>query len=617
MGWLLVFVGISSAVSLLAEGYSVWVTDHGGPGSRHVGQLAGWLSALLGAPLAIAALSLMFLLAPDGRLPSRRWRYIARLPIAGLAVWETGLFLTPPSSIVIANQTSTERPLASLFYNIGLLLLVIGLLGSAASLVLRLRRARGETRQQLRWIAFAAACLPLSVVFLVIVQLSNGGRQTWLASAPLYLSFFLLPICIGVAVLRYRLYDLDIIVNRAALLTLATAFAALGYVGLVVGVGAAVGAQGGAYWTSLLGTAVVALAFQPLRRRVVRLADRLAYGEQAAPYEALADFSRRLGESQGSDSLPSALAEAAGSAVAARSVNVRLNGSAEFPQSAWWPHTVSPPEPGNSEDFAVTDGAETLGVISVRMPPGRALRSRDRTLLHDLARQAALAFDNSRLAAQLVGRVAELDRRTAELTESRARIIAARDAERERQGAAIRRDVIGHVEAVSRELERLRNTDRADREAVVGGMVVNAVAALESLREITKGIYPTQLTNYGLAAAIAAHLGRPQLHGSLLVDPTAEGLRFDRRIEAAAYFCYLETTAVLQRPIDVSLAVHDDRLQLRIVGSASVEPDAQRFSDRLEPLGGDAAWTSTDRHLALTVLLPVQAEAVALAGPAE
>jgi hypothetical protein len=614
MGWVLCIVGCSSAVSLVAEVYSVWVTEHDGPGSDFVGHLAGWVSAALGAPLALAGLTLMFLLAPDGRLPSRRWRHNARAPFVGLAFWEAGLLITPPSQFVVGDNGSHESPLAGLLSGVGLLVISIGLIGAVISLVLRLRRAVGESRQQLRWIATAAAGLPVGVIFLLVVQLSNGGRQTFVASTPLFLAYFLLPIFIGISVLRYRLYDIDLILNRAALLTIATGFAALGYIGLVVAVGVLVGAQAGGFWPSLFATVAVALAFQPVRRRVVRVADRIAYGNQAAPYEALAEFSRRLGESPASDALLPAVAEAAGSAVSASSVTARMTVPGGFELAATWPRSQDAIEPDKAEVFPIADGGEALGSLSVVMPAGRALRPRDRNLLTDLTRQAALAFENSRLAVQLVGRVEELNRRTAELTESRARIIAARDAERERQEAAIQRDVIRYLECLPADLESLRSNRCGNREVVLARLVEKAVTALESLRQITRGIYPTQLTSYGLGPALAAHLGRGGQAGRLHVDRSAEALRFGRRTEAAAYFCYLEASDELEPPIEVSLAVVEGELRMQVEGNTGSSRDDRRFSDRLEPLGGTARWASSGSRMILSITLPVpDANAGALA----
>ena len=155
---------------------------------------------------------------------------------------------------------------------------------------------------------------------------------------PLYVSYVVLVVCIAVAVLRYRLYEVEVIVSRAVVLAIATAFVAVGYVGLVVLLGRTVeDTTGGGFWWSLLATVAVALAFQPLRRRVVRVADRLAYGNRAAPYDALADFSARIGRSPATGELLPTIAAAAGEAVHAQRVVVRLDSEDGPGLTAAWP----------------------------------------------------------------------------------------------------------------------------------------------------------------------------------------------------------------------------------------------------------------------------------------
>src|SRR6185503_17224846 len=128
--------------------------------------------------------------------------------------------------------------------------------------------------QQVRLMALSVAFVALSFVFLIVVQMLNGGQQTWVSSLPLFFSYFCLPLLFAVAVLRYRLFDLDLIINRAVVLALGTIFAGIGYTGLVLAVAALLHTRTSGFWLSLLATALVALAFQPLRQRIVRLANR-------------------------------------------------------------------------------------------------------------------------------------------------------------------------------------------------------------------------------------------------------------------------------------------------------------------------------------------------------
>ncbi len=606
IGWLLVGIGVAGGLSLLGETYSIWVISHGGAGSESLGHVAGWVSVLLSAPLTFGAMTILFLIVPDGHFPSRRWRWAVWASLLGLLLYEASLFTTSPTTFEI--QESAQG-LAFVWQLSGLLLLVGGLGASVVGLVLRTRRSRGEARLQLRWIAAAGGMIVIGIVMLITIQLSTGGEQGYLASAPLFTAYLLLPVCVAISVLRHRLFDIELIISRTLMVSIATAFAASGYVVLVVVFGEMVGGRTGSFWPSLLGTALVALAFQPLRRRVVHLANRMAYGSRAAPYEALADLSRRLGESPAPDALLPTVAEAAAGAVGARSVTVRLDVPDGDDLVARWPLRPDGGQaviPGEVAEVAVLDREERLGSIVVDMPAGRALRPEEPGLLASLADQAAIAFRNAQLSAQLEARVAQLDARTAELARSRSRIIAARDAERARLERAIRREVSPLLEGLAAELDRPRVKSDAVTGPVLGALLADSVAALEALREITRGIFPAQLERSGIVPAVSAHLGRTGRVGALTVADSAAGVRFDRRVEAAAYFCFVEAMSELQAPVAVTLAVDDDRLHLRVTGHGRVDPDLWHLQDRVEPLAGTVTWSPGSDGGTLAVDLPTQ-----------
>ena len=324
-------------------------------------------------------------------------------------------------------------------------LISVGLLASVVSMVLRLRRSRGEARQQLRLIALAAALVAGGLVNLFVVQIANGGEQTWAASMPLYVAYVLLIALFGVAVLRYRLYDVEVILNRTLVLAIGTAFAAIGYTTLVVLVGKRVSGTGGV-WLSLLATALVAVAFQPLRRQVIRLANRLAYGSRAQPYEALSDFSRRIAETPTSQTLLAAVADAAGRAVSAAGRRRRT----ERPGRSRRLRAVGHRRSGTSTPTRCRCGTDrrSWAASGSGYPAGRQLRRSDVRLLEALADQTAVVFRNVALQAQLAAHVAELDRTTEALARSRSRIIEADDAARRTMEAAISRDVLPHLATV-------------------------------------------------------------------------------------------------------------------------------------------------------------------------
>jgi signal transduction histidine kinase len=595
LGWLLSAASLLS-VTLAADAYSIWVLDGAGPGAPYWAHVAAWASPLLGWP-AFTALIIVFLIAPNGRLPSPRWRWAVWVTVAGLVLHTLGTLTVHPGEVVYG-QDHGHRSFSGPLLTAGVMLVAAGLVASAVSIALRLRKARDDERRQLLWIASSAGFLAFGVVVVLVVPAVQGEEGTWLAVLPLRLAQLMVPLCVAVAVLRHRLLQIDLIVNRALVLALVTGLVAAGYVLAVVVIGFTVGAGG--FWPSLLATAVVALAFQPLRRRVVRLADRLAFGAAAVPYEALADFSRRLGDSPDPVDLLPAVAAAAAQAVRAARVVVLLNVGAGPDHLAVWPPSGADESPpavplATAIMIQVVDRAEQLGSITIEMPTGRPLRAGEHRLLADLADQAGLAFRNARLTAELAGQVDQLARRTHELAESRQRLISAGDAERSRLERAIARQVILHLATLPdhlRSLSASHHLDAVGLDAALLQRLVDMVStALEQLREITRGVFPAQLARSGLSTALASLLGRAGTVGRLVVDNSAVGRRFDPRIEAAAYFCVAEAMREIGVPVVVLLEAPGNHLRLVVTGIDRGGLPLSHMRDRVEAAGGSVSIT--------------------------
>jgi hypothetical protein len=577
VGWLLLVASLSS-ISLAAEGYSTWVLDGSGPGPLVAGHVAGWLSVLFGAPLAIVAVVLLYLIAPNGRLPSPRWRWVARAAVAGLAVYVGAVFTLSPTDFVIA--APVDGPV-SIIYKGALLLIAATLVASAVSVVLRVRPATGELRRQLLWIAGSAGLLAGCFVFLLVMSSLNRYETAWFVSTPLFLSYVAMPACIAVAVLRHRLFDIDVIVNRALVALLATGAVGVGYVLVVTALAPAVRTSD-RFWPSLLTTAVVALAFQPARRRVVRLADRLAYGAAAEPYDALADFSRRLGESADPSALLPAVAQAAGTAIGARRTVARLHLSEQVQSEAAWP-AARVAGGGPALTLSIRDGADDLGSLSVEMPPGKGLRERDKALLRDLVDQAVVAFRNVRLASDLAVGVELLNEQTRDLVASRRRLISAGDAERSRLERAVAREVAPHLQALVSQLPAVAHTRQGATSGQIEPLLAYATAALEALRNVTRGVYPAQLARVGLDPALRHLVGATA--GAVL--EVGAVTRLDPRIEATGYFCVAEAI----REIDSAhvTAGMFDQLVLVVSGREREPLSVENMRDRVEVVGGRIA----------------------------
>jgi GAF domain-containing protein len=352
----------------------------------------------------------------------------------------------------------------------------------------------------------------------------------------------------------------------------------------------------------------VALAFQPLRGAVVRLADQLAFGSASAPYEALADLSRRLGDKPDPATLLPTVARAAANAVSAGRAVVSLHVQSGPDLTALWPTTEADDQVESQMTIPIVDHEERLGSMTIEMAAGRRLRPHDQRLLADLADQAAMAFRNARLTADLSAQVQQLSRQTDELNLSRARLISAGDAERRRVERAIAGEVIPHLSPLP---DRLRELSRFDsdgptalRTEHLAPLLASTNTALRSLREITRGVFPAQLARSGLQTALGSLLARPDRTGRLTVDESAAGLRFGSRVEAAAYFCVAEATQAFPDPVSVVLWVDGDQLHLSMSGTESGGLSLSHMRDRVDAAGGSVSATNRDGRTIVDIRAP-------------
>ena len=612
IGWLLSAVGISTALSLLSEAYAFWVLESDGPGSLTAGGIAAWIAQLFGGQIVVAVLALMFMLAPDGHFLSRRWRTAALVPVIGALMCLLAIVTVDPRGFRLYTADERWGRFREALLGIGFLLISIGLVLAAVSMVLRLRRSTIEERQRLRPVVLAAALAAIGLVVLVTVQSQNGGEQTWIAGVPLFLGFFLMPILFAVAVLRYRLYDLDVIINRAVVVAAGAAFAAVGYTTLVVLTGQRLGGRTGGFWLSLLATALVALAFQPLRRVVVRLANRLAYGARAQPYEALADFSRRLAEAPDPDDLLPAVAETAARAVSARGAQATLDVPGGAPVSGTWGWWAADHEDAADHVVPVRTEERELGRIAVALPRGRGLRTSDLRLLEALADQTAVAFRNTSLAGVLADRVAELDRTTRQLADSRVRLIAADDAARRALEAAITRDVLPFLHgAAGRGRPGPGRRGRGSRARPRPAGRRHQRGARGAARAHPRRVpLPARPLRAGADAALAVRpigAGRGAHRGGRSPSSLRSSSRRPRCTSAAP------RRSAWAGPASVDLTCSADELVLRIAGSHD-GIDLQGVTDRVEAVGGHLTAEPGQLRLAIPVAETAAEPESALAG---
>ena len=484
-------------------------------------------------------------------------------------------------------------------------------------------RARGEERQQIRWVAFAVAIAAFLFVALFVTGIGLGPNESRPLNDISFFLFFLtiglgIPLAAGVAILKYRLWDLDIVLKKAAVaavLVILIIVAALVLLGIVGGI--VVGPLSDNPAAMLLAGLAIGLLFWPLRRVARLIADRLVYGRRATPYEVLTEFSERLAETYSTQDVLLRMANVLHAATGAATATVWLRIGSELRPAAWWPADAEAPPalrasagslPELPGDLAVEvrDQAELLGALVVAMPANDPLdRSRER-VVQDLAGQAGLVLRNVRLIE--------------ELRASRQRLVKAQDDGRR----AIERNIHDGAQqqlvalAVKLRLaDAMVDKDTAKAHDLLGQIQQETSRALQDLRDLARGIYPPLLADKGLAAAVEAQARKSPV--PIAVEADSIG-RFPQEIEAAVYFCVLEGLQNALKHANstrttVRLAATDGHLTFQIAddgrgfdtGAAAYGTGLQGMADRLDAIGGTLEVTSAPgQGTTVTGRLPVR-----------
>jgi hypothetical protein len=305
IGWLLLAVGVGWGITNVSS-YSDYaiLLHHPLPGAAALGAIGGasWV-----VPIGLTG-TFLILLFPDGRLPGPRWRVVAW--ISGWAIG-AGLVvgLLTPGPMTSGGYPHTDNPfgvaaLAGVLDPLHLLILLIPamMIASAVALIVRFRRSHGVARQQVKWLAAGAGLVAITYLIIetasVTVAPQGTHAPTWLLVIQGFalVSFGLIPAAIGIAILRYRLFDIDRLVRRTLVYAVLVALLALIYLGGVFTLESAVRAVSGSSSTLAvtLSTLAVAAAFQPLRRRIQRTVDRRFYRARYDAARTLEAFSARM-----------------------------------------------------------------------------------------------------------------------------------------------------------------------------------------------------------------------------------------------------------------------------------------------------------------------------------
>ena len=384
------------------------------------------------------------------------------------------------------------------------------------------------------------------------------------------------------------------------------------YVAVVLGGGALTGqTRSPDAGLSILATAVVALLFDRVQAWLNALATRVARGGRSSPYDALSRFSSSVSGAYAAEELPARMAMVLAEGTGAARAEVWLSVSGALKLAATWPPSApaasTPPEASGKAGQVgdgrwvqpVTHRGELLGVLRLQERAGQPLTPVEEQLFAGLAGQAAIALRGARLRAELAGQVAELSARAVDLRASRERLVDTQDDERRRLERDIHDGAQQHLVALAVNL-RLAETlaARSPQRAadVLIGQVTAARQAIDTLTELSRGIYPRLLADDGLPAALSAAAAASPVPVRLSAQTTG---RYAPSIEAALYFCTLEALQNVAKHADarrvhvtlrergelVEVLVEDDG---RGLGEDAVVEGTGLASmrDRLDAVGG-------------------------------
>lgn len=571
------------------------------PGSLPAGMFVAWLADFAALPTVGLLAGVLPQLFPTGQAVSRRWRPAVWAGVAFMVFGAVGNGFYPQKleSVPVENPyaiASAKGLFAALIALSGLCGLA-ACAGGVASLVVRWRRSRGEQRQQLKWFLAGLILLPVPVAL--------HGVSNLVSDAAFSVAFVVIPVTMGVAILRYRLYDLNLVVRRTLVYLLVSGLIAGVYLGIVA---AAETAVGGAVslGVHVLAAVVAAAGFQPLRAWAQRGVDRLFYGDRSRPYEALARLGHRLADTVLPEAVLPGVVEAVADALRLPYAAIELGDGNDWTLAA---------EHGQADGEAVSFPLTYQGGLVGRMVvcprgSGDALTDDDHRLLTDLARQAGVA--------------AHAVRTTAALAQSRAELVAAREEERRR----LRRDLhdglgptlAGVTLGLHAAATRIgTDPDKACR--LLAGLEAQVEEAVADIRRLVYGLRPPALDEFGLVRAIQLHGSRLEGHDGLAVtvDAPAEGLgQLSAAVEVAAYRIVIEALTNVARHTDAQSC----KVRLSLNGALEIEvaddgpglPDDHRagvgitaMRERATELGGSLQIASGTTGTKVTARLPVVA----------
>ena len=594
VGWIFLAVGVAVNLAAVA-GWAGELLRADDPTSRWGAELWVWENAFFAVAFVLAT-TYPWLLFPDGRLPSRRWRPVVHATSITLLLLVAAILVNPGR---VEDDTDVVNPLGievlgngpQVVLDVGtMLLLIVPVLG-VVSLVARWRGGALETRRRLAWLLLAALVVVMVAVAAIV---ADPWLPEWTGAVTAALIIAALPVATGIAILRSALFDVTSVLDRTLVYLVLTGLVVLTYAATVAASTALLGSEAG-HGASLAAAVVVAVSLSPVKERLQRGVDRLLYGDRARPYTVLSGLAAKLERTSGSDDLLSTVTTSIAESLRVPYVRVVVGEPVDVPADA-----VALP--------LVSHGRQE-GVLLVGLrTDGRGFDARELELLGNLARQVAVEARGMRLAD--------------DVQESRERIVRAREEERLR----VRRDLhdgIGPtLAAASLQVDALRERwPVLDPQAsVLLGQVKSEISqCVLDIRRVIEGLRPPALDDLGLAGVVREHAASLTAAGLVVeVDCSPDLVVTSAAVEVAAYRIVTEAmTNVIRhaRATRCLVALHEVDGWLRVdvrddgVGLRSVHRDGVGLTsmrERAAELGGAVSIASrSNRGAVVTASLPL------------
>jgi signal transduction histidine kinase len=604
IGWLMIAFGLGFMVVGLADEWSVYALETN-PDSLPLGTFWAWIASWFAIAFVIS-IPILLVLFPTGTSMTPRWRLLIWAIVAAAALGLVASALNPsplpfdngdvpnPFGVPgLEGAVDIAQTIAGIAFTVVLIPLCI------VAVILRFRRASGDERQQIRWLAFTSAIGGLAFVVAVVSGIGLEQDETNLVNGIAFYVFFVavglgVPAAIGVALLKYRLWDLDVVLKKTlAAAVVVGAVVAISIVALLGLGGILVGPISDQPGLVLVVGLLVGALLWPLLRVARRVADRIVYGSRATPYEILTEFSDRMAESYATDDVLPRMATILGEGTGAERVDIWLHVGDGLLPTAGWPAGRREEGPevlplfalARPETFEVRHQGEILGAIGVVMPANDPMNPSKERLIRDLASQAGLVLRNVRLIE--------------DLRESRRRIVAAVDQGRRRLERNIHDGAQQQLVALAVKLRLAEGAvarDREEAQELLRQLGADVTDALENLRDLARGIYPPLLADEGLGAALTAQARKSPVPVHLDLDGIG---RYRQDVEGSVYFCVLEALQnvakyaqasrveleLRQEPNRLAFSVRDDGVGFDLA-TAPRGSGVQGMVDRIEAVGG-------------------------------